>query len=105
MNCERFQVELEDVLYGELKATRVAEIQSHLAACADCRRVRADLEREAEVFARYYERAALEPSAEMWAAIREQISGETVAVKKEERGAARWREWLSVGAFGSLLGS
>jgi len=105
MNCERYQVELEDFLYGELKATRVAEIQSHLAVCADCRRVRADLERESEVFARYYERAALEPSAEMWAAIREQISGETVPARKEEHGAGRWRAWLSFSAFGPLLGS
>ena len=102
MNCERYQVELEDFLYGELKAARAAEIQSHLAACADCRRVRADLEREAEVFTRYYERAALEPSAEMWEAIREQISGEQPAARKAER--ARWREWLSFGAPGSVLG-
>lgn len=105
MNCERCQVELEDFLYGELKATRGAEIQSHPAACADCRRVRADLERETEVFARYYERAALEPSAEMWEAIRERMSGDKAAARKAESWSARWREWLSFGALGSLLGS
>lgn len=105
MNCERCQVELEDFLYGELKTVRASEMQSHLAACADCRRVRVDLEREAEVFARYYERAALEPSAEMWEAIREQIGGGQPATRKAESWAARWREWLSFGTAGSLLGS
>ena len=105
MNCERYQIELEDFLYGELPATRAAEIKAHLASCADCRQVRASLEREAEIFTRYYERTELEPSAAMWEAIREQISGESHEARKSVSWLAGWREWLTFGTFGSALGS
>jgi hypothetical protein len=105
MNCEQCQIELEDFLYGELKSARAMEIGSHLAACADCRRVRASLEREAEVFSRYHEQAALEPSSEMWEAVRERIGGRASVARRAESWLARWREWLSFGVPGSLLGS
>jgi hypothetical protein len=88
MNCEHCQAELEDFLYGELRAPRAAAVKAHLAACDACRRVRESLEREAEVFARYYEQAALEPSEEMWEAIRERIHNESLE-------AQRARDWLN----------
>ena len=100
MNCERCQVELEDFLYGELGAPRAAAVRAHLAACAACRGARDGLEREQEVFARYYEQAALEPPAEMWEAIRARLG-------EESRAAAGWRvrlrEWLAFGPLAALL--
>ena len=76
MNCERCQIDLEDLLYGELSEARAAAVRAHLAACAECRAAQAGLEREAEIFAAYYEQNALEPSEEMWDAIRARIQDE-----------------------------
>jgi anti-sigma factor RsiW len=104
MKCERCQVELEDFLYGELSGPHAAAVREHLAACGACRRVRDELEREAEVFSRYYEQTALEPSAEMWASIRDRIRAESPAQAGIKHWAERWREWLTFG-FGSLLES
>jgi len=94
MNCERCQIELEDFLYGEVAAEHAAELRKHLNGCVDCTRFRDTLEREAEVFARYYAQTALEPSPAMWEAIRERIVGEEpLHARQEPRG------WLK-----SLLG-
>ncbi|MDX2030922.1 MAG: anti-sigma factor [Blastocatellia bacterium] len=110
MNCERCQTELEDFLYGELTERRAGEVRAHLADCAACAAVRAQLDRENEIFAQFYDETALEPGAEMWTAIRARIEAEPVitAVKPERR-APRWFEWLLVpvvlrqAAFAALL--
>jgi len=108
MNCERCQVELEDLLYGELNAVRASAVKAHLAGCEACRHVRDELEREAEVFARYYAQTALEPSAEMWDAIRERISDPSPAGQRAGNWTARLRELrelMASGSLGSLLES
>ena len=76
MNCQTCQTELEDLLYGELAAARSTVITEHLSGCSDCRQTQATLEREHELFAAYYEQNALEPSDEMWQAIRANIKDE-----------------------------
>jgi hypothetical protein len=98
MNCERCQTELEDFLYGEVGQARSAEIRAHLAACATCSAARAELEREREVFARFYEQTAIEPAAEMWQAIRARIGEEQVGQNQ-----TGWLERLRAGTFGWLL--
>jgi len=102
MNCERCQIELEDFLYGELRPARSAEIRAHLAACAACSAARAELERENEVFAQFYERTAIEPAAEMWQAIRARIGEERVGQSWTEHQTG-WLERLRTGTFGWLL--
>ncbi len=77
MNCERWQAELEDFLYGELAEGQTAALRAHLAACAACAQARAALEREQEIFAQYYEQTALEPAPETWRAIQARIHNET----------------------------
>ena len=76
MNCERCQTELEDFLYGELPDAQAAEIRAHLASCAECAALRQELEREQELFSQFYEQTALEPSGEMWEAIRARLHEE-----------------------------
>ena len=93
MNCEHCQAELEDFLYGELGPARAAAVKTHLAGCADCRRARADLGREAELFAGYHERTALEPTPEMWEQIRTRIEADGPA---PGRGATGWLGRLSL---------
>lgn len=90
MNCERCQTELEDFLYGELSERLSIEIRSHLAGCADCAELRQQLERESELFAQFYEQTAIDPSAEMWQAIRSRIETEPAPVAPEEK-AAWWQ--------------
>ncbi len=88
MNCERYQNELEDFLYGELTEKRAAEIRSHLAGCSDCAASRDQLERENELFAQFYEETAMEPGSEIWNAIHARIAtGQTAPVKQE---SASW---------------
>jgi anti-sigma factor RsiW len=84
MNCELCRSELEDLLYGELSESRASEIRAHLAGCGACASARDELERENELFARYYEKTAIDPSAEMWEAIRERIRAEAVPSRKQE---------------------
>jgi hypothetical protein len=103
MNCQRCQIELEDFLYGELSQTRSAAVARHLAVCGACRAMRDRLERETAIFARYYGQTALEPSPEMWTAVRARINAESGVVQRE----GKWwlRERCSLSALGSLLES
>src|SRR5262245_26591793 len=76
MNCERCKNELEDFLYDELGDARGAEVRAHLADCAVCADLRDEIERENEIFGRFYEQTSIEPAAEMWDAIRASINSE-----------------------------
>jgi Putative zinc-finger len=113
MSCELCRSELEDFLYGELSESRASEIRAHLAGCGACASARDDLERESELFARYYEQTAIEPSAEMWGAIRERIRAEAVTSQKQlshdqpshkQEDAGGWFSgWAGSGAFAWLF--
>lgn len=108
MNCEPCQNELEDFLYGELSETRAAGVCEHLENCAACAALRDDLERENEIFARFYEQTAIEPAGETWEAIRARINAESGAEVRVETGwlagrLAGWLERLRAGMFGWLL--
>jgi anti-sigma factor RsiW len=102
MNCERCKNELEDFLYGELSEARAAEVRAHLANCAVCAALRNEVERENEIFARFYELTSIEPAAEMWDAIRARINAEPQGQAQIERETG-WLERLRAGAFGRLL--
>lgn len=102
MNCERCRNELEDFLYGELGESLAAEIRAHLANCAVCAAVRDEIERENEIFGRFYEQTAIEPAAEMWETIRARINSEARGQAQIERGRG-WLERLRASAFGHLL--
>jgi hypothetical protein len=96
MTCERCQTELEDLLYGELGEDRAAQVRSHLITCPSCAAVRAELERENEIFSQFYEQTALDPAAEIWEKIRARIGDEGVVRPQEEK---------SGGWFGGLVGT
>jgi hypothetical protein len=95
MNCERYQLELEDFLYGELTEKRAAEVRAHLAGCADCAARRDGLQREHELFAQFYEETALDPTGEMWNAIRAGIEGAPRPTAPElHTTGGGWFDWL-----------
>src|SRR5262249_41225735 len=87
MNCERCKNELEDFLYDELVEARAAEVRAHLADCAVCAALRGEIERENEIFGRFYEQTSIEPAAEMWDAIRARINSEAREQAPIDRGA------------------
>jgi hypothetical protein len=87
MNCERCKNELEDFLYVELDEARAAEVRAHLADCAVCAALRDEIERENEIFGRFYEQTSIEPAAEMWEAIRARVNSEARERAQIDRGA------------------
>lgn len=76
MKCETCQLELEDLIYGELSSRRAQEVRAHLADCSACRQYRLELEREQAVFGDYHQQVSREPGTELWASIRERIREE-----------------------------
>src|SRR5262245_29028897 len=102
MNCERCQNELEDFLYGDLGEERAAEARAHLGDCAICAALRDEIERENEIFGRFYEQTSIEPSAEMWEAIRARINIEAQG-RTQIEGERGWLERVRAGALGRLL--
>jgi len=109
MTCERIQQDLEDLHDGELPVRRADEVRAHLAACSHCQAARVRLEAEVAVFAAFRESTAIEPSGEMWTAIRERIQSEPVppaALKPRwwsHFGDGLFRVVLRQGAFALLL--
>src|SRR5262245_44081114 len=102
MNCERCKNELEDFLYGELGEALAAEARAHMAHCAACATLRNEIERENEIFGRFYEQTSIEPAAEMWEAIRARTNSEPRGQARIESGRG-WLKSLRAGAFGRLL--
>jgi hypothetical protein len=97
MNCERYQIELEDFLYGELSENRAAELRAHLTACPACAQARETLAREQEIFAQYYEQTALEPAPELWEAVRARIQAEPRVVEVVTAEKTGWLSGLLAG--------
>lgn len=104
MNCETYQSELEDLLYGELSDARAAQLRAHFAACRGCAGVRDKLEREHEIFSQFYEQSAIDPGAEMWDAIRTRIPPAPAPQKEaSELSGGWWKSPAGGGALGWLL--
>jgi len=95
MNCERCQIELEDFLYGEASERLAAEMRAHLVNCVECAALRADLEREHELFAHFYEQTAIDPSSETWEAIRVRIAAEPARRIQPDAKVSWWRSLTS----------
>jgi hypothetical protein len=103
MNCERCKNELEDFLYGELGEAKADEIRAHLGSCAVCAALRDEIDRENEIFGRFYEQTSIEPAAEMWEAIRAHINSEAGGETRPDRSRRGWLEGLRARAPVGLL--
>ena len=100
MNCERCQIELDDFLYGELSEARASEARAHLSSCSVCAAVRDAVERENEIFARFYDQTSIEPAPEMWEAIRSRINADPQPAPLNN---VSWLDRLRAAAFGRLF--
>ncbi|HEY6403684.1 MAG TPA: zf-HC2 domain-containing protein, partial [Blastocatellia bacterium] len=96
MNCDHCKKDLEDFLYGELDEARGAEMRAHLENCAVCAALREEIDRENEIFGQFYEQTSIDPSAEMWEAIRARIDSEARAQTLIVR-IRGWLEGLRIG--------
>jgi len=78
VNCERVLTLLEDYHYGEADRRLAAEVEAHLAACAECRSRLQILEQEDELYGSYSEslNRGLEVNPAMWDAIRPALAKE-----------------------------
>lgn len=94
MDCERYQIEIEDFLCGELSERRAAEMRAHLAECPDCAALRDQVERENALYAEFYEQTEIEPAGEMWDAIRARIQSEPRPAGRERGGFGGAWNWL-----------
>ena len=103
MTCELVQRELEDFLYGELPAPQAGEVRAHLAVCVACQEAWMRLEAEDAAFALFSEQAAIEPSGEMWMAIRERISHEPVPARHTVQAGCWISHWWSRSGEGLSL--
>ncbi|HEY7181825.1 MAG TPA: zf-HC2 domain-containing protein [Blastocatellia bacterium] len=88
MNCEQCKNELEDFIYGELGPRRAAELRAHLESCVACAELRDEIDRENEIFSRFYEQTSIEPAAEMWGAIRARINSDAEGRSQTEGSAS-----------------
>ena len=87
-DCKHFQTRLEDFVYGELAAKDAAELRAHLALCPECRSEHELLERENDAYSGFFQETALEPSEEMWNAIRSRIdAGPSRVVANPDKGS------------------
>ena len=89
MNCEDILIQKMALLDGEKADLSAAEIDSHLAACENCRRESEALEKTAAFFRQQTRRM---PDADLWPAIEKRIGGETTSLVK-------WQPLVLLGAF------
>jgi anti-sigma factor RsiW len=92
--CERARDRIDPYLEDELPRREAAEVESHLAGCADCR---------AELAIARRLREALRTGLPMLACPPE-VTARVLAIAREEAAAPRrWRSWLGTGTLRPAL--
>jgi hypothetical protein len=87
ITCDDALLLVSERLDGTLSDTQVAQLDAHLAACAECRAVAADLERIRTESASL---PTLTPSRDLWAGIEARIEPPVVSLDQRRRPLARW---------------
>lgn len=77
LSCEAFEAQLPAWLEGDLDDSGTADAELHLAACAACRTLVADLDRLTDAAAAL---PVLSPSRDLWAGIEARIAAPVVAL-------------------------
>lgn len=81
-NCKKFQdLILTDYIDGEFDQSAKAELDAHLAECADCRRLAQEVKRDSVAPFESLEREAV--PGDLWASIKERISSERPSPSSE----------------------
>ena len=77
MKCDVCQAHIEDYFDGELDGKLAAGVTAHLAGCAGCSELFAELNQEQELYARYQRDVEVTPA--LWAAVEARIKQEKAA--------------------------
>ena len=99
ITCDNAILLVSDRLDGAMDDTQRAQLDAHLAACAECRAVARDLER---VHAESAALPSLIPSRDLWAGIEARIEAPVVSLDSQRRRPlARWssRQVATAAAF------
>ncbi len=88
-DCEQILMQKMALLDGERAELSAVEIDAHLAACANCRREIALMEKTGALLT--HQRRQI-PDADLWTAVRERIDAETAA-------GVRWQPFALLGVF------
>lgn len=101
MNCEDWQLLVEEYFDGELDAPTALEVRHHLDGCASCSSVLKTLSAEQLVYTNY--KSEVEISPEMWVGVRQRIEAEEPALPAS--GIDRFASWLrNVGTLPPVSG-
>lgn len=90
MNCEDWQLLVEEYFDGELDAPTALKVRHHLHSCASCSSVLKTLSAEQSVYANYKSDAEISP--ELWAGIRQRIEVEGSPLRAST--TERFASWL-----------
>jgi Putative zinc-finger len=82
MNCEEWQLLVEEYFDGELDTHTALKVRHHLDDCRSCSAVLESLSAEQSVYANY--RSDVEVSPELWASVRRRIEAERPPVHRSE---------------------
>ena len=85
MGCDRFAEDLSALIDGELPAARRAEVEAHVAGCADCRRRVEELRRLVEGVAAL---PKIQPAQQFLTAVRRKIAAGEAPREYD------WLDWL-----------
>ena len=97
MKCEACLGLLDELIEGELDGGLARETTAHLAMCASCSHLYANLEQEQELYGKYLQE--IEPTPALWANLRLELEKEKVLSASQP--PLRLPRWLAI-ALGRL---
>ena len=100
MDCQDYRDAIAELVDGTLDAARQAALERHVASCADCRALVADLK---SIQAAAFTLERREPPARVWTAIRERVAAEPAPdtrgrVLAWPRTRTAWGVWMAAAA-------
>ena len=97
MKCEACLEMMDELIEGELDGSLAREATAHIAMCAPCSQLYADLRYEQELYGKYL--LNVEPTPALWANLRLELAKERVT--RGSHPLFRLQRWLAI-SFGSF---
>jgi hypothetical protein len=95
MKCEACLELMDELIEGELDSSLARETNAHIAMCATCSQLYAQLRYEQELYGTYLQ--AIEPTPALWANLRLQMEKEKVIRASQPQ--LRLQRWLAPGGL------
>jgi len=95
MKCEACLGMMDELIEGELDSSMVREVNAHIAMCASCSQLYAQLRYEQELYGNYL--LEVEPTPALWANLRSELEKEKV--NRASQPQFRIQRWLALGGL------